>query len=70
MKAVLQRVLSATVTVAGELVGETVNPDTGQTHGLLIFLGVALGDGKADSTFLAKKVAELRIFEDDERQNE
>jgi D-tyrosyl-tRNA(Tyr) deacylase len=65
MKAVLQRVLSATVTVAGELVGQTINPATGQTHGLLILLGVGIGDKKEDSNFLAKKIAELRIFEDE-----
>ena len=64
MKAVVQRVLSATVTVAGELVGETLNPNTNQTHGLLILLGIALGDSKEDGSFLAKKIAHLRIFED------
>ncbi len=64
MKAVVQRVLSATVTVAGELVGETLNQNTGKTHGLLIFLGVALGDSEEDSNFLAKKITHLRIFED------
>jgi len=64
MKAVLQRVLSATVTVGGELVGRTHNPKSGDTHGLLILLGVALGDGQKDSSFLAQKVANMRIFED------
>jgi D-tyrosyl-tRNA(Tyr) deacylase len=68
MKAVVQRVLSSTVTVGGEMVGGTLNPQTGNTHGLLIFLGVALGDTKKDSSYLANKVAHLRIFEDAERK--
>src|SRR5271154_6017749 len=68
MKAVVQRVLSATVTVAGELVGETLNQKTGKTHGLLILLGVALGDNEGDSSFLAKKISHLRIFEDHDRK--
>ncbi len=68
MKAVVQRVSSATVTVAGELVGETLNRNTGQTHGLLVLLGVALGDNDKDSIFLAKKIAHLRIFEDHEQK--
>ena len=71
MKAVVQRVLSATVTVAGELVGETINPGTGKSHGLLVLLGVALGDSKEDSAYLAKKIAHLRIFEDhDHKMNQ
>jgi len=68
MKAVIQRVLSATVTVAGELVGETLNPESQKTHGLLILLGVALGDTEEDSKFLAKKIALMRIFEDENRK--
>jgi D-aminoacyl-tRNA deacylase len=71
MKAVVQRVLSATVTVAGELVGETINQSTGKSHGLLVFLGVALGDSQDDSSYLAKKIAHLRIFEDhDHKMNQ
>ncbi len=66
MKAVIQRVLSATVTVGGELVGRTHDPKSGDTHGLLILVGVAVGDSQKDSTFLAKKIAQLRIFEDDQ----
>ena len=68
MKAVVQRVLSSTVTVGGEMVGDILNPKTGKTHGLLIFLGVAIGDSKKDSSFLASKIAHLRIFEDAERK--
>ncbi len=64
----MQRVLSSTVTVGGEMVGTTLNPKTGRTHGLLIFLGVAMGDSKKDSSYLAEKIANLRIFEDSERK--
>jgi D-tyrosyl-tRNA(Tyr) deacylase len=35
-------------------------------QGLLVYLGVALGDGEADARFLAEKIAGLRIFEDGE----
>jgi D-tyrosyl-tRNA(Tyr) deacylase len=66
MKAVVQRVLSATVTVGGELVGRTHNPKTGGTHGLLILVGVAAGDSQKDSVFLAQKISNLRIFEDEQ----
>lgn len=66
MKAVVQRVLSATVTVGGELVGKTHNSSTGTTHGLLILIGVAMGDNEKDSAYLAKKIAQMRIFEDDQ----
>jgi D-tyrosyl-tRNA(Tyr) deacylase len=66
MKAVLQRVLSASVKVEGEEVGATRNPATGDTVGLLVLLGVQAGDSEADSAFLARKTAELRIFQDDE----
>jgi D-tyrosyl-tRNA(Tyr) deacylase len=59
MRAVLQRVRSARVEVAGEVVGEIGG-------GLLVLLGVAQGDGSAQARALAKKTAELRIFEDAE----
>ncbi len=59
MKAVVQRVSQARVTVRGEPVGE-VGP------GLCVLLGVARGDGPAEAQRLAEKVARLRIFEDDE----
>ena len=58
MKAVVQRVSRAKVTVAGEIVGE-IGP------GLLVLLGVAVGDGPEDVAFLAPKIAGLRIFEDE-----
>lgn len=59
MRAVLQRVRSARVEVAGTVVGEI-------GVGLLVLLGVAQGDGSAQAQALAKKTAELRIFEDAE----
>jgi len=59
MKAVVQRVTEATVTVGGELRGSI-----GQ--GLLVYLGVALDDGPADADWLAEKIAGLRIFDDAE----
>lgn len=58
MRAVLQRVSSASVTVNGEIVGAIKS-------GLLVLLGVASGDSENDARNLADKTAELRIFEDD-----
>ncbi|MCC6156566.1 MAG: D-tyrosyl-tRNA(Tyr) deacylase [Deltaproteobacteria bacterium] len=59
MRAVLQRVKSARVSVDGEVTGEI-------GAGLLVFLGVAQTDTDADLDYLQKKIPELRIFEDDE----
>jgi D-tyrosyl-tRNA(Tyr) deacylase len=61
VRLVLQRVTSASVTVAGETVGEI-----GQ--GLLILAGVATDDTEAAARRLAAKVLALRIFGDDERK--
>ena len=58
MRAVLQRVSSAAVDVAGQRVGEI-----GQ--GLLVLLGVAKGDQAADAVYLARKATHLRIFTDE-----
>jgi D-tyrosyl-tRNA(Tyr) deacylase len=58
MRAVVQRVTSASVTVAGELVSEIAS-------GLLVLLGVEQGDDKRAADYLATKIAGLRIFEDD-----
>ena len=58
MKALLQRVTHARVSVGGEVTGE-IGP------GLLVLLGVGIGDGERDVEFLADKCAHLRIFEDD-----
>lgn len=57
MRAVLQRVSSAGVTVSGETVGE-IGP------GLLVLLGVEAEDTPEDARHLAEKTAQLRIFED------
>jgi len=59
MRAVIQRVSRAKVTVAGEVVGE-IGP------GLLVLLGVGQGDAEGDADYLAEKIAGLRIFEDAE----
>ncbi len=59
MKACVQRVSQASVAVAGEIVGRI-------ERGLLVLLGVGLDDTAADADYLARKVVELRIFEDDQ----
>ena len=58
MKVVIQRVASASVTVAGEVVGSI-------DHGMLVLLGVADGDQEEDLQYLLEKTTGLRIFEDD-----
>ena len=63
MKAVIQRVSRASVTVDGEIVSSIDN-------GLLILLGVADGDTERDAEVLADKIANLRIFSDsDDKMN-
>jgi D-tyrosyl-tRNA(Tyr) deacylase len=57
MRAVLQRVSRAKVTVAGEVVGEI-------GRGLLVLLGVEQGDTESDAQQLADKTIQLRIFDD------
>jgi D-aminoacyl-tRNA deacylase len=59
MRALLQRVTEASVRVGDSLVG-AIGP------GLLVFLGVGQGDVDADATWLADRVAGLRIFQDGE----
>lgn len=59
MRAVVQRVKSASVTVDGELVSEI-------GAGVLIFLGVAHDDTATELEYIANKVTNLRIFEDEE----
>lgn len=59
MRAVVQRVTRARVTVDGEIVGEIGN-------GLVVLLGVAHDDTKQDADYLASKIASLRIFDDNE----
>ena len=57
MRACVQRVSQAQVTVAGETVGRI-------GHGLVVLLGVAADDTAADASYLADKLVGLRIFED------
>lgn len=59
MRAVVQRVSRASVSVDDEVVG-AIGP------GLLVLLGVAPGDGEAEVAWLADKLAGLRIFPDDD----
>ena len=59
MKALLQRVSKASVTVEGEVVA-----DIGR--GLVIFVGVSTGDTERDAQYLAGKTVDLRIFPDSE----
>jgi D-tyrosyl-tRNA(Tyr) deacylase len=59
LRAVVQRVGEARVTVAGERVAE-------MGEGLLALVGVARGDGPADAAALADKLVHLRVFEDAE----
>jgi D-tyrosyl-tRNA(Tyr) deacylase len=58
MRAVIQRVSRAAVTVEGEVVGAI-------GRGFLVLLGVTHSDGRAEADWLARKIAGLRIFEDD-----
>lgn len=58
MRAVVQRVQSSKVTVEGEIIGEI-------GAGLLVLLGVTDSDTASDAKYLAAKIANLRIFEDD-----
>ena len=59
MRAVVQRVQRAAVTVGGEVVGSS-------DAGLVILLGVAAGDGVIEADRLAAKIARLRIFDNED----
>ena len=59
MKALLQRVTGASVSVAGEVVGSV-------GRGLVVFVGVASEDTEKDAQYLAQKMVNLRIFADEE----
>jgi len=59
VKALLQRVTEASVSVAGEVVGRI-----GQ--GLVVFVGVADGDTEREARYLAQRTVNLRIFADEE----
>lgn len=58
MRAVVQRVSHAQVTVNGEIAGKI-------GRGLVVLLGITHSDGEADANYLADKIAGLRIFEDE-----
>ena len=58
MKAVVQRVRKTTLSVDGQLISEI-------PFGLTVFLGVKTGDTDKEGAYIAKKIAGLRIFEDD-----
>lgn len=58
MRAVVQRVRNASVTVDNTIVGKI-------SGGLLVFLGVGEGDDESDLTYLIDKIIGLRIFQDD-----
>lgn len=59
MRAVVQRVTRASVTIEGEVVGEIGN-------GLVVLLGIARDDTKDDADYLVPKIISLRIFDDAE----
>ena len=59
MRALLQRVSKASVTVDEQTISSIGN-------GLLILLGVGHGDGEEQAKFLADKIANLRVFEDEQ----
>ncbi len=58
MKAVVQRVKNTRLCVDGKLISEI-------PFGLTVFLGVKVGDTEKEAAYLAKKIAALRIFEDE-----
>ena len=59
MRAVIQRVESASVSVEGEIRGQI-------GAGFLVLIGVEEGDGDADFRYIAEKVPNLRVFEDEQ----
>lgn len=61
MRAVVQRVKSAGVTIEGRETGKIQN-------GLLVFLGIEDADGQADIDYMCDKITGLRIFEDAEQK--
>jgi D-tyrosyl-tRNA(Tyr) deacylase len=61
MRAVIQRVTRAKVTVDGQVIGEIGN-------GLVVLLGIARDDTKVEAAYLVDKIANLRIFDDEDRK--
>jgi len=59
MRAVIQRVLRSSVTINSQVVGEI-------GRGILVLLGIAKGDVEQDGAYLADKICNLRIFEDNQ----
>ena len=59
MRAVVQRVTRASVTIHGKIAGEI-------NHGLVVLLGIARDDSKDDADYLVPKIIALRIFDDAE----
>lgn len=59
MRAVIQRVIKGRVTVEEEVTGEI-------RYGLVVLLGVGNSDLESDADYLAEKIANLRIFEDEQ----
>jgi D-tyrosyl-tRNA(Tyr) deacylase len=64
VRAVIQRVLAASVTVDEKIVGSLAAP------GLLVYLGVTHGDGPDQTAWLARKIWELRILRDERSASE
>ena len=64
MRAVVQRVLEAAVTVDGKVVGSVEDP------GLLVLLGVTHDDGPAQVAWMARKIWELRIMREERSASE
>jgi len=60
MRAVVQRVLQASVSVDGRVVGSVHEP------GLLVYLGVTHGDGPAEIAWLARKIWDLRVLRNEQ----
>src|SRR5216684_7015776 len=59
MRAVVQRVTRAKVTVEGKTIGEI-------QKGLVVLLGIARDDAEDDASYLARKIVALRIFDDEQ----